>query len=512
MTELITDADIGAADDARHDVPGLSADPFPLPVSVPPSNPGLAPDIVPVPAQRIAVAFAGDASGVAQLTWGQREIVQVMSRQGWLCLGGTLPLAPGTTVEDVADELRFMMSRFPSLRTKLRFDTPGDPTQELHSSGEITLEVFDTEQEPDQAEAQNAAQTAARVEAHYRTMPRDFAEQWPIRMAVVRYRGTPTHLVVLSCHMVADNIGLQLLSRQTAERQTEPPIGTQQLDLAAWQCSPAGRRVSESAMRYLAKVLASTTPQDLPISDDRREPRHWTGELVSPALQLAVPVIAERTGADSSSVLLTLYAVALSRRGIHNPAIIKALSGNRFRPGLSQLVSDVTQSAICVLDVSEKTIDDAVRLVRQISMAGYKHGYFDPRDETALLERLARQSRENDPLARVWTISDWVFFNDRRDAQSRAIPAMPVTEQSLRDAVSRGTFRWTEKKENPYEQLFVHIDTAADGIAILVCADTHHISPAENEALAREVEAAAVEAALDPAALTRVPSATQMVR
>jgi hypothetical protein len=39
---------------------------------------------------------------------------------------------------------------------------------------------------------------------------------------------------------------------------------------------------------------------------------------------------------------------------------------------------------------------------------------------------------------------------------------------------------------------------------LTVCADTHHISPANIEGLARDMETVAVEAAFDPVAPTRV--------
>src|SRR5258708_4773607 len=81
---------------------------------------GLGPDPsrVPSPTDRVPVAFAGDGEGVAELTWGQREIWQSMTRQGnWLPLGGWRPLDPGTTIESIADELAYLHGRFPSMRT-----------------------------------------------------------------------------------------------------------------------------------------------------------------------------------------------------------------------------------------------------------------------------------------------------------------------------------------------------------------------------------------------------------
>src|SRR2546428_13758233 len=75
-------------------------------------------------ADRVVIRFAGSGSGVEKLAWGQQELWQAMVRQRtWLPMGGVMPLAAARTVDDVADELRYMMSRYQCLRTRLRFDS-----------------------------------------------------------------------------------------------------------------------------------------------------------------------------------------------------------------------------------------------------------------------------------------------------------------------------------------------------------------------------------------------------
>ncbi|HEU5427294.1 MAG TPA: condensation domain-containing protein [Actinocrinis sp.] len=476
----------------------LNESAFPLSVTVPAFNASIRPALIPIPTERVPVRFCGDGEGVGELTWGQREILQAMVRQGWISLGGVLALPPGATVQGVADQLDYMVSRFPSMRTKLRFDARGYARQEVHSSGEVMLDVFDLEPGADPDE------TAARIEACYRTRPRDFCAQWPVQMGVLRQDGRPTHVIAISCHTVSDGLGMQALGREVDARLTEPAIGLQQLELAAWQDSPAGRRISDAAIRHMEKALRSVPPRPLPLSDDERDPRHWTGVLRSRALKLALPNIAARTEADSSAVLMALYATALGRLGLLNPAVIRPLSSNRFRPGLTDMVGNLVQSGVCILDTAETTIDDVVRRARQVSMTVRKYSYFDPRAETALVERLAREARELDPDAQSWSCANWAFFNDRRVAPGEAARS----PQELETARAHTGFGWFEKKENPYEQLFLHIDDVEDGIAIMVCADTRHISPACNEALAREMEAAAIEAAFNADAPTRVSKPT----
>src|SRR4051812_9257302 len=75
-----------------------------------------------VMAERVKVSFAGPGSGVEELSWGQREIWQAMVSQGsWFPIGGVKHLSPGITVDDIAARLRFIMERYQTARTRLRF-------------------------------------------------------------------------------------------------------------------------------------------------------------------------------------------------------------------------------------------------------------------------------------------------------------------------------------------------------------------------------------------------------
>jgi hypothetical protein len=449
----------------------------------------------PAPSERITVAFEGEGAGIDELSWGQKEIYLAMIRQErWLWLGGTLPLAPGRTVQDVADELRYLMSRFPSMRTLLRFDEDGHPTQELFASGEVVLEVYDAEGGDGEG---GADLVAAAVSSRYQDAGRDFTRDWPVRMAVVRQRGVPVRLVVITCHLVMDGAGALLLSREVEARETAPATGMQQLEQARWQRSAAGQRQNAAALRHVEKVLRSLPARPSPVSADRREPRHWSGEFRSRALRLAVQAIAERTRADSSAVLLALFAIAVGRATGFNPVVVRPVSHNRFRPGLADVVCMIAQAGICALDLADITVDEAVGRTQRATTTAFKHAYFDPEDLSALVRRLAAEQGPEFGVS--------CFFNDRR-ADRRLAADGAITEERVRDALASSTFHWFEKKDNPYEPLFLHVEDSEDSIRLSVCADTHCFSPAGNEALARDMEAIAVAAAFDPAVPTRVPA------
>src|SRR5690349_12187203 len=102
-------------------------------------------------ADRVVVAFEGEGSGTGELSWGQQEAwMTILRLRSWMPLGGIKPLSPETTVEEIAGELRYLISGYQVLRTKLLLADRDRPRQVVHGSGEIALEVVDAgEADPD---------------------------------------------------------------------------------------------------------------------------------------------------------------------------------------------------------------------------------------------------------------------------------------------------------------------------------------------------------------------------
>jgi hypothetical protein len=308
----------------------------------------------------------------------------------------------------------------------------------------------------------------------------------------------PAYIVVRSCHLITDGAGTNIIARDMAARDTPPPPGTEQLDLARWQRSDVGRRRSTASLQYWEKTLRSVEPRPFPMPGDRRDPRHWAGVLSSPALHLAARAIGARTGASSTSVVLALYAIALGRRGVLSPAVIRPQANNRFRRGLTSMVSNVVQSGICVIETAGSTVDEVVARAKREAMAAYKNAYHDPDELSELIERDATR---RGPGSARWDDYCWAFLNDRRaDSPDVEGDGEPVTAERLELALARTEFRWEMKKDNPFEPLYMHVLGSSDTVFLLVSGDTERLGPDTIEGLARDMEAIAVAAALDPAA------------
>jgi len=449
------------------------------------------------------VSFSGEGAGHGELSWGQQAIWSTMLRQGWLYFGAVMPLPPGRTVRQTADDLGAMMGHYPSMRTLLRFDEAGRPSQQLFASGQIALEVYDADSDsdsrgdgadgvdgadggadPDLARAQ---ELATLVEARYRTMPRDFAREWPQRVAVVRSRGKLTHLVAVTCHLVTDGFGVEVMTRQLAAGLSGTAAGMQPLEQAEWQASAAGQRQNDASLRYWERMLSSAPPLPMPVSPDPRQPRRWAGRLRSPALRAAVPMIAESTGADGSSVLMALYAVALGDMTGVSPVVIWPLVNNRFRPGLAESVCNLVQFGVCVLDVAGVPFGEVAQRAWRAAINAYKYAYYDGAKLDALIRRVAPQYGPATGVA--------FFFNDRRTQAGRAVAQEPMSPGQLREAAQRGTFEWIERMDNPFERILLNVEDDPEAVVLSIFADTHCFSPAQIEELVRRMEAVAVSAA-----------------
>ncbi len=455
------------------------------------------------------VAFAGESSGEAPLTWGQQHIWDWICRNDApLSMTAVRVLDPGARLEEFADELRFFMSRFEAMRTRLRPDASGRPWQVVAESGEVALEIVDV------GDAEDPAEVASAVSTRHQGSHFDYAHEWPVRMTVVRRCGELTHLVVTLCHVALDSAAAMvmftdLLARDPVTGRVAEPVAMGPLALAAWQQSPAGQRQSEIALVYWEKQLRALSPAvpvppgpatppwpSGPVADfdlDPTEARYWQFAYTSPAMYQALRCLSERLACDTAPLLLTCFAVALARVTRRESVGLTVFVSNRFRPGLASMVSLVNQAALCVLDVGGRTFDEAVAFTRRRTMNTFKNAYYDQFQRDALIERVAAE--RGVPL----DLECWV--NDRRTSTTVTGGETLPTEAAVRALLPDSTLARVPLAMF-IRKLMLTINDADDAVAFLLEADTDYISQADLETLAREVEAVAVAAAFDPATRT----------
>jgi hypothetical protein len=404
-----------------------------------------------------------------------------------LPMGGARALPPGQTVADVAEGLRFIMSRHQALRTTLRFGPDGQTQQVVHASGEITLEVVD-------AGERDPGEVAADVAAGYKARKFDYEHEWPLRMAVITHHGSATHVAQMICHLALDAFGLAVLYDDFDHRDelAGPVTAVQPMEQASWQCGPSGQRAHEASMRYLERLFPSLPECQLPASADPREPRWWQVTLDSPAGYRAAAMVNARLGLGTSPVLLAAFAVALASVSVSSRVAAHLVVSNRFRRGFADSVSPLMQTTVGVIE-TDGPFEDVVRRAWQSGLSVYKHAYYDPAAANEVCERL---------IAERGAAPDWsVVFNDRRVLSRASADSMSAADgaPSLADELTRSTLTWGDRNDVHQQKVFLNICDAPDTLCCELWADTHFVTPADMEKLLRRIETVLVNAAAERA-------------
>jgi Condensation domain len=445
----------------------------------------------------VPVPFAGEDGGEAGLTWGQQMVWKgIQASKSSMHMSGMGPLADGMTVADVVAKWQFMMGRYQSVRTRLRFAPGCPPRQVVARSGEVRMEVVE-------AGDGDPAEVADAVRLRFEATDFDYEHEWPVRLALVTKRGVPSHDVATVCHLVTDGVGALVLLADMASRDPvtgqakEPVSAIGPLTLAAQQGGPVMRRQSDAALRYWEKHLRTIPPRRFADSQDRRVPRDWAAAYNSPAVYAASRLTAARDGIDVSQVLLGFVAVALARVTGGTPLVMQVLVSNRFRPGLATMVGQVAMWGLFVADFTEVSLGQAVGRALRSAMRTYKNGYYHQRELDELVAMVGRERGGDIDLS--------CFFNDRRMLGAPDTPGPVPTEDDVRSALPRSAWRWGDRSDRAENKLFIAVNPVPDTIEIEAYADTHYMSPADLEAFLRGVETVAVDTALRPATPTGVP-------
>ncbi|GAA2394916.1 condensation domain-containing protein [Dactylosporangium salmoneum] len=437
--------------------------------------------------ETIVVPFEGPGAGTGPLNWGQRQVWAAMvESDSSMSMGGVVAVDDGRTTEDIAAELRFFMNRYAAMRTLLRFDADGEVTQEVFGTGEALLHVLDVDGGEDPAAAAEA------LAARWRERKFDYETEWALRMAVVRKDGAVTHVVALVCHIASDLGGMTVMMRELAGRDPRtgapaaPYEAPQPLDLARRQREPAMARQTAAAMRYWEGHLRAIPASMFRGPVDRGEPRFRRLRWQSRALHLASGALVDRFGADPAWVLLAAFAAAFDRvQPGSGPLVAITIVGNRFRPGLRDVVNPITQDGLCVLDVAGAEPAEAIARARTASMSASKYAYYDPQARAALTERLIRERGEHLDLTCI--------YNDRRTA---ARPDAVPGPESIRAALGETA----ELSEEPLRflgpKLMLIIEDVPDVVRLFAEVDTRHLSLVDLRAMLQEMEDFVVGAAL----------------
>ncbi len=452
----------------------------------------------------VTIRFAGTGSGEAPLTWSQVDHWQANQAVGQSStFGGSFAMPASSTLPEIVEMLRFMLSRHQALRTTLRFDSDGTPRQHCVEAGEFELLVIE-------AGGADPAELAEQIEQDFHARPFELERDWPVRAAVVTVGDRVSHLVVVYLHLAVDGGGTEALVADLAARDPvtgEPPgpvTAIQPLELARRQAEPAAQRQSAAAMRHLERVLRSVDPRVLGAPRRDGPADYQAVRYRSPATLLAVKRIVAEQNVPASSVVSALYAVALGRLLGRGNIWTMMLVSNRFRPGMAGTVGLIVQSSPFQLDVAGTSLATAIARARGSMLHAYKNAYYDGRHRDAMLERVQRE--------RGVLFDTGCYFNDRR-VERPPDGLAPAGDERLRAALAEAS--WVPELDRPPRNaLQVNVLDAPvldpadppEAIDLHITWDTRYFEVAQIQRLATGIESVAVQAALDPDAPTGIPA------
>jgi hypothetical protein len=315
-------------------------------------------------------------------------------------------------------------------------------------------------------------------------------------------------------HIALDARGLDAMLADLVDRNAPPdglapPAPLQPLEQALWQLSTAGRRQSSRALRHWERVLREAPARHFRNQRADDDAPYLKLVLESEAARLAVNAISERTRQSSGHILLAAYAVAAAHLAGSPIVALRVVVDNRFRPGLSDSVSTVSQMGLWSIDASAATFDTVLARALTASLDTYMNAYYDPEDRQGLIDSIERERGQA-------IVLDCCYNDRRRSAQDLKPGAPEASEASaldgtaLREALERSALRWDPwtAPTKPYgETLYLHVDDASSGPALVftVCGDATYLAPAQVEECARMIEDVLVKAALDRGAFLPAP-------
>jgi hypothetical protein len=405
------------------------------------------------------------------LTWGQQDIwravVAAEPQERYLNIVRVFaaPARRPVTVERAALALERLVARHESLRTRLA--GPREALTQLVSPvGRVAYEVV---------EGEPVEKVGDRLAAE----PFAYWDEWPLRVAFVVDGGYVRHIALVLCHLAADGHAADLVVkdfRLLLLRDELPPLrSATPRELAAWQCSADGRRVSEAAIASWLDEYARMDPVP-PAPHAPGEPRYLEATMRSSGLAAAAHTLAARNRVSTSTVLLTAAIRLAGELAGQRVCGMRVIVNNRFAAGRRDVVSTISQEALVVLDLRTASFDELVKQGWKAALRAYRQAQYDP---CAMEEAVTGVGPG---------IRSFGCFNDQRLMQEDGAPASG-------DSPGKTQVAWTDAMDRNICDFRLHVGGEPGRMEVSCYADTALLSPDGIEHYLLDLERLIVEAA-----------------
>lgn len=173
----------------------------------------------------------------------------------------------------------------------------------------------------------------------------DLAEEWPIRVRLVRIADDLCLLVVVFHHIACDEWSLRLFEEELSALYRAPgslpAVKLQYADYAAHQRRRADDGAFEAPLRYWREQLADLVPTEPPADRPRPAVRDWKGAAlpirIDASLGTALRELARHRDTTLFTVLLAGFQALLARYTGRNDIVVGTVVSDRNRPELQAM-------------------------------------------------------------------------------------------------------------------------------------------------------------------------------
>ncbi|NUR61143.1 MAG: hypothetical protein HOV87_21155 [Catenulispora sp.] len=347
--------------------------------------------------ERLSLEFAGLDGGVADLTWGQRfvwDILQALAPTNhYINVRLRVHLPTTATVDRVLDALRTLIREQEILRTRFPVDEDGEPHQHCDGAGELRVVL---------CRAEPGGVRALADEEEERLWHESFQhdDEWPLRVSVVVTDDRPRQVVFVFSHLAVDAWGcgvlrarfLDLLRTSGASDTSDTsaavaPAGWQTRARAQFERTAPALEANARSLAHWRRFFDTAPQTAFPVSPGPGESPLFPGVgLHSVALAAAVQSLAARLRVGPAAVLVgTVCAIIGVRSGTDSVPLLLA-SGNRFTAADAASVGTFYLPAPALIPLDPGSLADTIRTADKVSKLSYLRGQGDPRDVARLLE------------------------------------------------------------------------------------------------------------------------------
>jgi hypothetical protein len=424
---------------------------------------------------QVSLTFSGATEGVGELTWGQRFVWGILQSLApanhYVNLFFPTELDGNTSVGRVISALQTLVCRHESLRTRYRVGADGEPLQQVHGNGTLSLDVCEAEPGHERDLVEQEADMLWR-------MPFDDEGEWPLRVCVITVDGRPRHVVFVISHLAMDGWGFQVFHDEfrallalagSDNAATSAAPAWQPRARAKFESTPMGRRCSERSLGYWRTTLQAAPQTAFPALPEAGETPQFPGFVIdSTALAAAAHMVAARHQVSAATVVLAAAATIIGVRSGTDAVPLMLAASNRLSEEDRVSVGTAYHVAPVVLRIDAGSLAETIRQTHRSSMLAYARAQCDSRDAGRLLDSVNHD--------RGVAIELSTTVNIVPATSPPALPADGFGRAELARMAEATRVLPREGRENENIKVYLHVqDLSSQAVVELFC-DSRYLS------------------------------------